>query len=46
MNESDGILNAEEMVDALEEVNDGLDYYWNNLHELSQGNTNKVLDEL
>lgn len=39
-------MNAGDMVEALEEVGEGLDYYWDNLRELSGGNPQVIHQEL
>jgi hypothetical protein len=37
---------AGSMVAALKQVEDSLDYYWDNLRELSGGSPNRILGEL
>lgn len=37
---------AEEMVMMLDEVESGLDYYWDHLREISGGNPNYIHKEL
>ena len=44
--EHPAFLNAEEMVDVLEQVDEGLEYYWEHLNEKSGGSIEKVHKEL
>ena len=44
--EHPAFLNAEEMVDVLEQVDEGLEYYWEHLNEKSGGSIDKVHKEL
>ena len=37
--QSNSYMQADEMVEVLEEVGEGLDYYWDHLREISGGNT-------
>lgn len=42
----DDFMNAEEMIEALGEVEASLDYYWDNLREISGGSPHMIHKEL
>lgn len=44
--DKNGFMDAGDMVDVLKEVEESLDYYWDNLKELSGGNPQHVHRDL
>lgn len=44
--EKSGFVSVEEIVEMLEDVESGLDYYWDNLREVSGGNASQIQKDL